>query len=157
MSHRAWVYIWGVLTTGALLSGFAYFEPAAPPQQWLTFAALTLFATLSQFFEAEAPGRQSYYLHTIFFFAGALLLQPFPFTLLIIIPHLLEWAKERIRNSTHLRAWYIQPFNISVHIIAGLTAYWTHAFLNPNNSYISLIWVIATTLAALIYVALNHY
>lgn len=156
MSHRAWVYIWGVLAAGTLLSGFAYFEPAASPQQWLTFAALTLFATLSQFFEAEAPGRQSYYLHTIFFFAGALLLQPFPFTLLIIIPHLLEWAKERLRNSTHLRAWYIQPFNISVHIIAGLTAYWIHALLNPNNSYISLIWVLATTLAALIYVALNH-
>jgi thiol-disulfide isomerase/thioredoxin len=89
-------------------------------------------------------------------FAGALLLQPFLFTLLIIIPHLIEWAKERLRNGTHLRAWYIQPFNISVHIIAGLTAYWIHAVLNPNASYISLVSVIATTLAALIYVALNH-
>ncbi len=156
MSHRAWLYIWGVLVAGMLLSGLAYFGPAASNQQWLTFAVLTLFATLSQFFEAEAPGRQSYYPHTIFFFAGALLLQPFLFTLLIIIPHLIEWAKERLRNGTHLRAWYIQPFNISVHIIAGLTAYWIHAILNPNASYISLVSVIATTLAALTYVALNH-
>ena len=156
MSHRAWAYIWGVLTAGMLLSGFTYFGPAASTQQWLTFAALTLFATLSQFFEAEAPGRQSYYLHTIFFFAGALLLDPFLFTLLIIIPHLIEWAKARLADSTHLRAWYIQPFNISVHIIAGLIAYWIHASLNPNGSYSSLVSVIATALAALIYVVLNH-
>jgi diguanylate cyclase (GGDEF)-like protein len=156
MSYRAWVYIWGVLTVGTLLCGLAYLGPAASPSQWLTFAALSLFATLSQFFEAEAPGRQSYYLHTIFFFAGALLLQPWLFTLLIGIPHVIEWAKARLRNGTHLRAWYIQPFNISVHIIAGLTAYWIHAFLNPNASYISFLSVIATTLAALSYVALNH-
>ncbi len=156
MSHRAWVYIWGVLTTGTLLSGLAYFGPAASTQQWLTFAALTLFATLSQFFDAEAPGRQSYYPHMIFFFAGTLLLQPSLFTLLIIIPHVIEWAKERLRNGAHLRAWYIQPFNISVHIIAGLTAYWIHAVLNPNISYISLVSIIATTLAALTYVTLNH-
>ena len=156
MSHRAWVYIWGVLTAGTLLSGFAYFGPAASTQQWLTFAALTLFATLSQFFEAEAPGRQSYYPHMIFFFAGALLLQPFLFTLLIIIPHLIEWAKARLRNSSHLRAWYIQPFNISVHIIAGLTAYWLHRVLGANASYVSLMSVIGTTIAALAYVILNH-
>ncbi|MEO7908192.1 MAG: diguanylate cyclase [Roseiflexaceae bacterium] len=156
MSHRAWVYIWGVLAAGALLSGFAYFGPAAPAQQWLTFAALTLFATLSQFFEAEAPRHQFYYPHMIFFFAGALLLNPFLFTLLIIIPHLIEWAKKRLADTTHLRAWYIQPFNISVHIIAGLTAYRIHHILNPDASYISLISVIATTLAALTYVALNH-
>src|SRR5689334_698695 len=134
MSYRAWVYIWGVLVTGALLCGFAYSGPAAAPQQWLTFAALTLFATLSQFFEAEAPGRQSYYLHTIFFFAGALMLHPFLFALLIIIPHIVEWASERLRNGIHLKAWYIQPFNISVHIIAGFTAYWIHATFNPQGS-----------------------
>lgn len=156
MSHRAWAYIWGVLIVGTLLSGLAYFGPAASNQQWLTFAALTLFATLSQFFEAEAPGRQYYYPHMIFFFAGTLLLNPFLVALLISIPHLIEWAKERLAGSTHLRAWYIQPFNISVHIIAGLSAYWIHVTLNPNASYNSLVSVIATTLAALTYVALNH-
>jgi diguanylate cyclase (GGDEF)-like protein/putative nucleotidyltransferase with HDIG domain len=156
MSYRAWVYIWGVLATGALFSGLVYFEPAASTEQWLTFAALTLFATLSQFFEAEAPGRQSYYPHMIFFFAGVLLLQPSLFTLLIIVPHLVEWAKARLANSAHLRAWYIQPFNISVHIIAGLTAYWIHGALDPQATYISLISVVAATLAALVYVVLNH-
>jgi diguanylate cyclase (GGDEF)-like protein/putative nucleotidyltransferase with HDIG domain len=156
MSHRAWAYIWGVLIAGTLLTGLAFSESAASTQQWLTFAALSLFATLSQFFEVEAPGRQSYYPHMIFFFAGALLLHPFLFTLLIIAPHLIEWAKARLAKGTHLRAWYIQPFNISVHIISGLSAYWIHTSLNPNASYISLVSVIATTLAALTYVALNH-
>jgi diguanylate cyclase (GGDEF)-like protein/putative nucleotidyltransferase with HDIG domain len=156
MSHRAWAYIWGVLSVGTLLIGLSYLRSAASTQQWLTFAALTLFATLSQFFEVEAPGRQSYYPHMIFFFAGALLLHPFLFTLLIIAPHVIEWAKERLAKGAHLRAWYIQPFNISVHIIAGLSAYGIHTWLNPNASYISLISVIATTLAALTYVVLNH-
>lgn len=157
MSRRAWVYIWGVLATGSLLSGLAFSAPPASSQQWLTFAALMLFATLSQFFEAEAPGRQSYYPHTIFFFAGVLLLPPSLFALLILVPHLIEWAKERLHNSTHLRAWYIQPFNISVHIIAGFTAYWIHGVLNPSASAISLESAIAATLAALAYVVLNHF
>jgi diguanylate cyclase (GGDEF)-like protein/putative nucleotidyltransferase with HDIG domain len=156
MSRRAWVYIWGVLATGLLLSGLAFSAPPASSEQWLTFAALMLFATLSQFFEAEAPGRQSYYPHTIFFFAGVLLLQPSLFALLILVPHLIEWAKERLHNSTHLRAWYIQPFNISVHIIAGFTAYWIHGVLNPTASVISLESAIAATLAAMAYVVLNH-
>ena len=156
MSHRAWIYIWGILAAGTLLIGLAYFGPAPSTTQWLTFAALTLFATLSQFFEAEAPGRQSYYPHTIFFFAGVLLLEPLLFVFLIIIPHLIEWAKARLHNSSRLRAWYIQPFNISFHIIAGLTAYWLHRVLGSNASHISLMSVIGTTIAALAYVVLNH-
>jgi diguanylate cyclase (GGDEF)-like protein/putative nucleotidyltransferase with HDIG domain len=157
MSRRAWFYIGGVLVTGTLISGIAFLEFSASLEQWLTFLALTLFATLSQFVEAEAPGRQSYYPHTIFFFAGVLLLHPFLFVLLIVIPHLVEWAKERVLNSAHLRAWYIQPFNISVHITAGLTAYWIHEAQLPLSMGDSVAASIgAVTLAALAYVVLNH-
>jgi len=46
--------------------------------------------------------------------------------------------------------------DVSVHIIAGLSAYWMHTSLNPNASSISLVSIMATTLAALTYVALNH-
>lgn len=157
MVRRAWFYIWGVLITGAIFSLFALMGFNAPIDQWITFAALTLFATLAQFFEAEAPGRQSYYPHTLFFFAGVLLLDPFLFIWLIIIPHLIEWLKARLTNSAHLRAWYIQPFNIAVHIIAGMTAYWLIATLAPNATLDpTLAAVGVVTLAATAYVALNH-
>jgi diguanylate cyclase (GGDEF)-like protein/putative nucleotidyltransferase with HDIG domain len=163
MSRRAWIYIWGVLTAGVLLCGFAGVgfagaEFIAAKEQWPTFLALTLFATLAQFLEAEAPGRQSYYPHTIFFFAGVLLLHPFYFALLIIIPHLIEWAKERLINSAHLRAWYIQPFNIAVHVIAGMTAYWLHGVPAVGTTlYLTPATIAAVTLAALAYVVLNHF
>jgi diguanylate cyclase (GGDEF)-like protein/putative nucleotidyltransferase with HDIG domain len=157
MSRSAWFYIWSVLILGTLIGGFAFIGRSINIEQWVTFGALTLFATLSQFLEAEAPGRQYYYPHMIFFFAGALLLDPFLFALLILIPHLIEWAKERIVDSAHLRAWYIQPFNISVHLIAGLTSYWLFGVLGSlSTSYQTPRSVVAVTLAALGYVTLNH-
>ena len=45
------------------------------------------------------------------------------FVLLVIVPHAIEWAKERLSKSSNLKAWYIQPFNISVHILAGFAAH----------------------------------
>src|SRR5205814_116333 len=115
---------------------------------WLPFAGLTLLATLSQLFQVEVPGRQSYYTHTAFFFAGMLLLPPPLFALLVAVPHLIEWGKERILRGPHLRSWYIQPFNISVHIVAGSLAYWLfEAFQRPVSSHAPLS-VLAVTVAA---------
>jgi diguanylate cyclase (GGDEF)-like protein len=60
-------------------------------------------------------------------FAGVLLLPPLGFILLVVIPHLIDWLKARMENSEHLHAWYIQPFNIAKHIIAGSAAQWVYA------------------------------
>lgn len=164
MSHRAWAYIWGVLVAGLALSGLAGTLTlpalsASSSSAWMTFVVLTLLATLSQLFEAEAPGRYSYYPHWVFFFVGVVLLYPYPFlfVLMVAIPHLVEWAKARMSNSPHLKAWYIQPFNIATHIIAGLAASWAYrAFDSGSVTFTALSPILAATTAALTYVFINH-
>ncbi|MBC8248841.1 MAG: diguanylate cyclase [Anaerolineales bacterium] len=157
MSKHAWVYIWTVLLMGAVLSGVALSGLAPSTSQWQTFLALMVLATFAQLFEAEAPKRQSYYPHLVFFFAGMLLLPPSFFVLLVAIPHLVEWAKKRLEKSPLLRAWYIQPFNMATHIIAGSAARWLLTALNADVAMVlSPSSVLAVIIAALTYVALNH-
>jgi diguanylate cyclase (GGDEF)-like protein len=77
----------------------------------------------------------------------------------VIVPHLVEWAKERIVNSPSLRAWYIQPFNIGTHIIAGLAA--SAVFVSAQaatTSYLipDVVPLCAAVIAALAYVTINH-
>ena len=123
----------------------------------LTFVVLTALTILTQFFEAEAPGRQSYYPHLVFLFAGLLLLPPLLFVLLVVIPHLVEWIRKRLAHSPLLRAWYIQPFNIATHLIAGITARWALTALVPAATALtSPVSLLAVTLGVLIYVLLNH-
>ncbi|MGA9350191.1 MAG: hypothetical protein WBW48_15510, partial [Anaerolineae bacterium] len=95
MSHRAWAYICGVLLVGAVLSGLALPGLAQSTSQWLTFAVLTALAILAQLFKARGPAHEAWHINLVFFFAGVLLLSPSLFVLLVIIPHLVEWAKER--------------------------------------------------------------
>jgi diguanylate cyclase (GGDEF)-like protein len=123
----------------------------------MLFGTLLAFATIAQLFEAE-HGRQSYYPHFVFFLAGVFLIEEFLFfALLVTIPHLVEWIKERLTNSAHLRNWYIQPFNIAGHIIAGAAAYWAYSAINENMyASFTLSPVMAATIAVLVYVSVNH-
>jgi len=158
MTRRAWAYIISVLLVGGVLSGLAALaSPILITANLLTFVVLTALTILTQFFEAEAPGRQSYYPHLVFLFAGLLLLPPLLFVLLVVIPHLVEWARKRLAHSPLLRAWYIQPFNIATHLIAGITARWALTALVPAATVLtSPVALLAVTLGVLIYVLLNH-
>lgn len=157
MSFRAWVYIWGVLSAGLVLSAlaFAHFVPAT--MHWQTFVTFLVLAVGAQHFAAVAPHRHSYYPSYVFFFTGVLLLPPALFVLLVAVPHLVEWAKARLLNSEHLRNWYIQPFNIAMHIIAGFTARWMHSSFQAEPGLFPLLSpVLIVTLVALSYVVLNN-
>ncbi|RME45261.1 MAG: diguanylate cyclase, partial [Chloroflexi bacterium] len=157
MTSRAWAYILSVLLVGAILSGLALQGLTESTFQWLTFAALTALATSAQLYTARAPGHQSYHLTIIFFFAGIFLLTPALFVLLVVIPHLVEWAKERLVNSPRLRNWYLQPFNIAVHIIAGSAAGWLYTMLAADiGMSITPSSVLTIMAAAILYVSLNH-
>lgn len=164
MSKLAWIYIWTVLLLGGALCVWSLlsFDYNASTTEFITFLVLTGFATVSQLFEAS-HGKQSYYPHFVFFLAGVFLLQPLLFALLVILPHAIEWAKERLTNSEHLRNWYLQPFNIATHILAGWAAWWTnHAITVRLNSAVdaslaSPILPIASALCGvLVYVTINH-
>ncbi|MBC8263539.1 MAG: diguanylate cyclase [Anaerolineales bacterium] len=157
MSRRAWAYIWSVLLAGAVLSGLALPGLAQSTSQWLTFATLVILAIFAHLFKARGAGHEAWHANLVFLFAGVLLLHPSLFVLLVIIPHLVEWARERLVNSPSLRNWYIQPFNIAGHIIAGSAAGWVHTALNGDTAvFLTPSSVFAVTVAALTYVVLNH-
>ena len=157
MTKRAWVYIWFILLSGAMVAGKLFFSPLPSTQSWIVFGLLTGLAVLAQLFKSEAPSHQLYHPTLILFFAGVLLLPPNGFALMVILTHLIEWAKELSLKSKHLRAWYLQPFNISMHILVGIAARLLYTLINPvPGVYDTLQALVAAFLAALAYVLLNH-
>lgn len=158
MTNRAWACIWAVLGAAVVSTVAAIFiSVPVPSSAWLPLAGLTLLSILAQLFKTEVPGRQSYYPHLVFFFAGVLLLPAALFVPLVAVPHTAEWAKERLLKGPHLRAWYIQPYNIASHLLAGFVAYLVYGALGAHSvaSY-SLMSVAVVTAAALAYVLVNH-
>lgn len=157
MSYRAWIYIWSVLLSGISFSICSYVGFTTAHAPWLAFVVLTALATLAQLFKAEAPNHVLYYATPVFVFAGALLLPPLLYVLLVITYHLVEWLKERITDGPHLRAWYLQPFNIALDVLAGVTARWMYGVLGSYGVPIAdAVPVINGLIAALSFLTLNH-
>jgi len=157
MSRRAWFYIAIILLLGAVLSLVSIGSGVFNGDQVITFAVFIVLATAAQLYMVRVPGHQSYHANVLVFFSGLLLLQPSFFVLLVIIPHLIEWAKERLWKSPRLRDWYLQPFNMATHIIAGSAARWLYVQLDPSGSvFLTPVSVLSVMTAALTYVAVNH-
>ncbi len=157
MSNRAWVYIWGVLLLGAILTGLALPGIAPSTSEWLTFGVLTVLGIVVHLLKAQGVGHEAWHSNLVFYFAGVLLLPPALFVLSVIIPHLVEWAKERLVNSSSLQNWYIQPFNIATHIIAGSAACWVYVTLSHDAAaLLTGPGVLAVAAAAFVYLDINH-
>ncbi len=158
MSIRAWLYIGVILLAGLGLTAWAYWTFPFVPSELFLFAQLTVFTTLTQVLKVVAPGRQSYYISPVFVFASLVLVSPFLFILVVTISSVLEWSKERLTHSPLLRDWYIQPFNISTVIIAGLTAHGALDLIETQASFPLGIpaWLPAVLVASSIFVLTNH-
>jgi diguanylate cyclase (GGDEF)-like protein len=157
MTMRAWIYVGAILCSGIILSMVAFIAGAPGSGSLMDFLLLVGLATTAQLFKSEAPSHQLYHPTLIFLFAGVLLLEPGWFVLMVIITHLVEWVKEAATKSQHLRAWYIQPFNISMHILVGYGARLLFLTLNPGpRVFDTLAAMVAATVAALMYALLNH-
>ncbi len=159
MRKKAWVYICSIFAVTIFLVAIVLFETELDElsHHWWTFIFLTTAATLAQLFKAESPDHQLFHTTLVFLFAGLVLLPPIMFILLVAIPHIIEWAKERLTNSEHLRSWYLQPFNISTHIISGLFAHFLILNTHLHVVSISSQTALYSILAAVVYVALNHF
>lgn len=159
MPRKAWVYIGIIFTAGLAITIWAAMRvdfTAAP--QWLILFALALFATFAQLVKAEAPDHQLYHTTLVFQFAGVVLLEPFYYVILVTVPHLIEWARERMINSVHLRDWYLQPFNICVHIISGAAAYFAYNTLHQTFSIFGMGFIpVNAVTATVVYVFCNHF
>lgn len=157
MSKLAWAYITGILLGATVLGICAWQQAEASPRQLMLLAILIVITTSAHLFEAKAPDNQTYYPSMIFLFAGVLLLPPGMFMLQALIPHLVEWMRERMTQGERLRAWYLQPFNIATHIIAGMSALVLYTDLLRFDSHLPLgMPVLAAICAALAYVLINH-
>ena len=120
----------------------------------------TLAQLLKKRFKSRAQserGATAYSPMLIFLFAGIYVLPSSLYVLLVVVPHLIEWARERLRRSVSLANWYIQPFNISTFLIAGLVTQWAVGQLSLNGPEISIGGMLDATALALVYLALNHY
>jgi len=123
MRTAAWIYVLGVITVAGILCIAAFvMRPQSFPGFWL-FLVLTLIASLMRVFVIDAPRHRSYEGSTICLVASALLLPPLIFILVVVISHLVEWAKEYWTDSKLLRQWYIQPFNMGKTILGGMGVY----------------------------------
>jgi diguanylate cyclase (GGDEF)-like protein/putative nucleotidyltransferase with HDIG domain len=147
-----------VIAAGVGLIGAAIFRLGESSADWPLFIVLIMLATLAHLFEAVGPNNEAWNANLVFYFTGALLLSPFFFGLLVLIPHLIQWIIVRARHSKSLRQWYIQPFNIATHLIAGFAARWVFALLQPLTGWLVPDLPLLASLAALIiYIWLNHF
>jgi diguanylate cyclase (GGDEF)-like protein len=158
ISPLAWVYIWLVLSIGALCIVDAGMTGMPTVVDWLPFLGLTILASAAQLFVVEMPNNHvAYFATPIFVFAGVLLLEPWQFCALIVIYLMIEWGKERLWDGHRLRNWYIQPFNIATEIIAGTVARWIYAQAGLGLTLLGgLATVLVGALAALVFVLVNH-
>jgi diguanylate cyclase (GGDEF)-like protein len=108
----------------------------------------------------DDKGATWYSPHLIFLFAAALALPAPYFVLVVIVTHLVDWVYERrFKNSTFLVDWYIQPFNMAVHIIGGTFAHhiFNHISEGPAIGLdFSILSIAAGAIAVLVYLFCNH-
>jgi diguanylate cyclase (GGDEF)-like protein/putative nucleotidyltransferase with HDIG domain len=164
MSRRAWLYLYFVFLVSLVWAGFALTWPIRSVLVWPAFIVLTVLATLAQLFKAlfksdqkSEHGTTTYTPKLIVFFAGIYLLPPPLLVMLFIIPHLVDWVKEHLTKSANLPKWYIQPFNIATHLLAGLVAQWIWLTAAGEAAPLDTLGAVAVVLAgALAFVFVNH-
>lgn len=157
MRRTAWLYIFAVFLSAIGLTLAAFIGHAQTTSALWIFLALIVITTLLRVFRVTAPGYQAYEGSTIGFFAGIILLPFWHFACLVIISHSIEWIVNLQKQTNHLRAWYIQPFNVAKSIISASAAYrifnWAPLSMGADLAFTDLLTIL---LAIIIYVALNQ-
>jgi diguanylate cyclase (GGDEF)-like protein len=146
-----------ILIAGVIVAAQAWIIFNPQEIDWINFLLLATLATVTQLLKSEAPYFQVYHPSLVFFFAGLLILQPAGFVSLVVIAHVAEWIKIRYVSQQGLREWYLQPFNMGMHIVVGALARLLYLEINPNYEVIGTIYaLIGAGVVACVYVALNH-
>jgi len=158
MRTTAWLYISGVMLIAGAITLAAPSMSIATDLPLNLFWGLVIVTTLLRLFRVLDPSHQAYEGSSIGFFAGILVLPLWLFVWLVIIPHIIEWLHARLRNhGNHLRAWYIQPFNIAKSIISGSLVYLFLTLMPlPMTVVFSLTGLIAVIGAVAVYVFANQ-
>lgn len=157
MTIQAKIYIGIVISAGVFISIYALLQGGTTPAKWIDFAILVVLATAAHLLKVEGGNYEAWHFNLSFFLAGILLLPPSLLIMLVVVPHAIEWIKESTNNESGLRNWYIQPFNISAHLISAITAHWLFTQYNPDPTVLtSANAMLVVIIAAAVYVVINH-
>jgi diguanylate cyclase (GGDEF)-like protein/putative nucleotidyltransferase with HDIG domain len=157
MSWKAKIYIGGVIFVGVVLGVLSLPGAVHFADEWLPFLVLVVLTTIAHLYISDTVSHEAWAINLVFLFAGVILLNSFGFVLLVIIPHMIEWAYELwVKKSNRLRNGYIQPFNIAVHLIAGGAARLLFLSLYQETTLASLNAFLAALVAMLGYLLVNH-
>jgi len=165
MSRLAWLYVLSTIAVGAVIAVTAFLAPRLEWADGLTAILLLVIATVGQMIgvrhKIRAKGDKGatwYSSHLIFLFAGVLTLPTSYFVFLVFFTHLFEWIYERrIKNSAFLADWYIQPFNVSVHILSGFIAHGFFEFITQREGLaFDSTSLLVGAVSVIVYLACNH-
>lgn len=158
MRYTAWLYLLSIILIATVISLAALSSSVGKVVPLELFWSLVIVTTVLRLFRVLDPSHQAYEGSSIGFFAGILVLPLWLFVWLVVITHGIEWVHARLQNhGNHLRAWYIQPFNIAKSIISSAFVY---AFLQwmrlPTTGIFSFFDLLIVITAVSIYVGTNH-
>lgn len=158
MSRAAKIYIGAVVLVGLVLVVLALPSAAQSLNEWTLMLVLTVLATVAHLYMSDTISHEAWAVNLVFLFVGVVLLTPFDFVLLVLIPHLVEWVYEVwIKKTSRLRNFYIQPYNIVMHLIAGYLARQLFMALKPATaSLVSPEAFGAAVVAIITYLLVNH-
>lgn len=158
MSKYTWLYLWAVLIAAVVLTVVAQIHTHEQANDLISIAIWIVLGIYGQFFEVKVRGsRHSYYPHLVPFFVGVVLLPPYALFLVVAIPHAIEWFKKQLDGKPYV--WYVQPFNIASHVVAGIIA--QQVFLRLGGTLDFSQFTLQSTLLAVlsaitVYAVINH-
>jgi diguanylate cyclase (GGDEF)-like protein len=149
LATAARVYLAVVFSVAALLTVLSVLQARPVVPDLAAAGVILVLATGVQQFQVRSPKHQTYFLTTIFFVAGAILLSPLELVAAVVLSHLVELLHARYR-------WYIQAFNIANFTIAGLAARAVFAVGQAPAAAPASGLALRAAAAGLVFVVLNH-
>ena len=136
MQRRFWQPLlsrWALLFTGALLIYFYLDFSAATATRWLTLALLAVAISAAQLIIASNPfgGHRVFGIVFAFLFAGALLLPPAHFVLLVFLPQSLQELTRKLNRLAVALDGETQLFEPLNQAASGITAGLVFRWFDP--------------------------
>ena len=134
MNRTAKIFISGVLVTAIGVLWFVLrLDTPFSPRSVLTAVVFGVFTVLAYFTKPKDQNLQAWNANKVFFFAGALLLPPRLYVLLVVASYALEILIDTVRKRTPSSGWYSPFYNAAVHLLAGSAMQWVFLDLTAGQ------------------------
>lgn len=157
MTLRERIYISGFVGVALLAVIFTDSLTLPIEEQLARLFVLIAMAVVSQFFEVRFHDGRSYYPHSVFFFAGVILLSPYLLILLFTVPLWLAMLRTIKQEGPDANCWRDLVLNVAVQVLIGTSSQWLYLALNDHlNEMVDIGQGFAVLVAASVYVMGNH-